>query len=190
MRQEDYCKLPQILRESRFRKSLAVLSVAHKSDGRTTEYCLDPESDVGKLEAIDFDAVKEFLRKDGFVFKGKSADALFISGDDYYLIEFKTGRINTAEILRKAYDSVMALIEFDVVEWQQCKSLLSFILVGTEAKERVSHLLKKSRDEYMSPTYKGVDADPRTIVGQIVKEFLICTHDDFNKFVSSRLWSN
>ena len=98
------------------------------------------------MEAIDFDAVKEFLRKDGFVFKGKSADALFISGDDYYLIEFKTGRINTAEILRKAYDSVMALIEFDVVEWQQCKSLLSFILVGTEAKERVSHLLKPEFD--------------------------------------------
>lgn len=190
MKQEDYCKLPQVLQESRFRKSLAVLSIAEKSDNSTTEYCLDPDSDVGKLEAIDFDAVKEVWRKEGFVFKGKSADALFLAGDDYYLIEFKTGGINVADILRKAYDSVIALVEFGVLDWNQCKKQLSFILVGTEVKERLQHLLCISRSDYMHPSYHGLDTDPRTIEQQIVREFVIHTPSTFKLFVSEQHWSD
>ena len=190
MRQEDYDKLPQDLRDSRFHKSLAELSAAKDSTGNVIRYCLDPESDAGQLKAIDFDAVKGYWRKDCFVFKGKSADALFVNGDDYYLIEFKTGGINVADILRKAYDSVIALVEFGVLDWNQCKKQLSFILVGTEVKERLQHLLCISRSDYMHPSYHGLDTDPRTIEQQIVREFVIHTPSTFKLFVSEQHWSD
>ena len=188
MTPEDFNKLPEDLRESRFRRSLSELSATDARPDGSREYCIVPDSTIGHLLAMDFDLVKEHWRKDRLVFMGKSADALLVNGEDWYLIEFKTGGINVAESLRKVYDSAIALVEFGVLTWEQCKSRLTFILVGKEVETRLDQLRRKSRSDYMDPAYKAVDLDPRTVEGQVVKEFLIFTPSEFESFASRCNW--
>ena len=190
MTPDDFNKLPDDLREYRFRKSLGELSATDARPDGSREYCIALDSAICHLLAIDFDSVKEYWRKDRLVFMGKSADALLVDGEDWYLIEFKTGGINVAESLRKVYDSAMALVEFGILTWEQCKSRLTFILVGKEVETRLEQLRKKSRSEYMDLAYKAVDLDPRTVEGQIVKEFLIYTPSEFETLAVAHQWRN
>lgn len=188
MKLSDFNLLPSDLRNMAFRNSLAELSATKSKNDEDEKYCIEPTSSAGRVQAVDFDAVKEYWRGGRFVFKGKSADALIVDGSEYYLIEFKTGRIDTAELLRKAYDSVLALVEYNVLTLDQCKQHLTFLLVGTEAEMRLGQLRKKSVVEYMNPSYICVNRDPRTVVGQVVKCFEIYTPEEFETFVLQKQW--
>ena len=188
MKPNDFDLLPSDLQDMVFRKSLADLSATKPKPEEEKRYCIGPTSSAGKVQAVDFDAVKEYWRGGRFVFKGKSADALIVDGPEYYLIEFKTGRIDTAESLRKAYDSAMALVEYNVLTWDQCKQHLTFLLVGTEAEIRLGQLRNKSVADYMNPSYSCVNHDPRTVVGQVVKSFEIYTPEEFETFVLQKQW--
>ena len=188
MKQRDFDILPDDLRDVSFRKSLSELSLTKSKNDEDKKYCIEPTSSAGRVQAVDFDAVKEYWRGGRFVFKGKSADALIVDGPEYYLIEVKTGRIDTAESLRKAYDSAMALVEYNILTWNQCKQHLTFLLVGTEAEKRLGQLRKKSVAAYMNPSYTGVNNDPRIVVGQAVNGFEIYTPEEFETFVLQKQW--
>ena len=176
------------MRDVGFRKSLSELSATKSKLEEDKKYCIEPTSRAGRVQAVDFDAVKEYWRSGRFVFKGKSADALIVDGSEYYLIEFKTGRIVADDLLRKVYDSAMALVEYNVLTWDQCKQHLTFVLVGTEVEMRLAHLRKKSAVDYTNPSYSGVNQDPRTVVGQVVKGFEIYTPAEFVAFAVEKQW--
>ena len=144
MKPGDFNFLLSDLRDMAFRNSLVELSAAKSKLEEDKRYCIEPTSSAGSVQAVNFDAVKDYWRNGKFMFKGKSADALIVDGVEYYLIEFKTGRIDTAESLRKAYDSAMALVEYNILTWDQCKQHLTFVLVGTEVETRLAHLRNKS----------------------------------------------
>ena len=188
MKQSDFGLFPKDLRDMSFRKSLAELSATKSKLEEDKKYCIEPTSSAGMVQALDFDAVKEHWRDGKFVFKGKSADALIVDGSEYYLIEFKTGRIVADDLLRKVYDSAMALVEYNVLTWDQCKQHLTFVLVGTEVETRLAHLRKKSVADYTNPSYSGVNQDPRTVVGQVVKGFEIYTPAEFEAFAEGKNW--
>lgn len=188
MKQSDFDRLPDDLRNVAFRKSLAELSATKLKTGAEKRYCVAPASNAGKVQAIDFDSVKDFWRDGKFVFKGKSADALIADGSEYYLIEFKTGGINISDTLRKTYDSAMALAEHNVLTWDQCRHHLTFVLVGTEVEKRLEQIRKKSVADCMNPSYSGVNNDPRTVVGQLVKGFEVYTPAEFEDFVLQKQW--
>lgn len=174
-----------------FLQSLSTLSASKNDSDNGRKYVISSESDVGRFEAVDFDAVKnEWYKNRGkFDTLPKSADALIVDGDEFFLVEFKTKTIERADILRKAYDSAMALVEFGGLSWKRCKEHLTFILVGSEADTRLADLRKISLDDYMSPSYNGADSDPRTVTGQIVKEFLLFTPEEFEAFAVERNWT-
>lgn len=188
MKLSDFDLLPDDLRDVVFRKSLAELSATKSKFTEDKKYCIGLTSSVGMVQALDFDAVKEHWRDGRFVFKGKSADALIVDGTEYYLIEFKTGGIAVDDLLRKVYDSAMALVEYNVLTWDQCKQHLTFVLVGTEVETRLAHLRKKTVADYMNPSYSSVNQDPRTIVGQVVKCFQIYTPAEFEAFAAEKQW--
>ena len=188
MKQSDFDRLHDGLQNVVFRKPLAELSATKAKSGAEKKYCIAPTSNAGNVQAIDFDSVKDYWRDGKFVFKGKSADALIVDGSEYYLIEFKTGGIDIADTLRKAYDSAMALVEYNVLTWDQCKQHLTFVLVGTEVETRLAHLRKKSVADYTNPSYSGVNQDPRTVVGQVVKGFEIYTPTEFEAFALGKQW--
>ena len=182
--------IQDILAAGGFFQPLAKLSATKPDSNGAIQYVFLPESPAGQLEAIAFDSVKNawYQDKDKFVFLPKSADALIVDGYEYFLVEFKTKEIKRADILRKAYDSAMVLVEFGGLSWKTCKERLTFIVVGTEAETRLADLRKLSRADYMDPHYKNADADPRTVIEQIVKEFLLFTPEEFEAFAYRRHW--
>ena len=183
--------IQDILGTRKFRKSLTILSATKKKAGAKRRWGICPQSDVGRFRAVDFDSVKnEWYRdKAKFVFLPKSADALIVDGDEFFLVEFKTEKIERAEILRKAYDSAIALVEFGGLSWKTCKEHLTFIVVGSEAGNRLADLRKISCNDFMLPSYNGAGSDPRTVIGQIVKEFLLFTPGEFVAFAAKRNWT-
>ena len=188
MKPSDFDGLSDDLRNEDFRKPLAELSATKAKLGAEKKYCVAPTSNAGKVQAIDFDLVKDYWRDGKFVFKGKSADALIVDGLEYYLIEFKTGGINIADTFRKACDSAMALVEHNVLTWDQCRHHLTFVLVGAEVEKRLEQIRKKSVADCMNPSCSDVNNDPRTVVGQVVKNFEIYTPAEFEDFVLAKQW--
>ena len=169
------------------KKSLAVLSRSATSSTGAFNACLDPETPAGDILAYEFDTIKLRQNK-GRPFKGKSADALIVADDEYYLIEFKTGGIAVDDVLRKAYDSALVLIEMGALTWQGCREHLTFIVVGKEMEKRFQQIYKTPLSDCMQPGYKQVNMDPRVISGQVVKEVLLQTVLDFENYASEKKW--
>lgn len=186
MNLNDWTRLPQDLQNECFHKSLAELSATTPQVGCCKIFCINPSSNAGMVQAVDFDAVKNHWRNGKFVFPGKSADALIVHDSEYYLCEFKTGRIIIADILRKVYDSALALVEFNVLNWEQCKQHLTFILVGIDIENRFAQLRHKNEADYMDPSYPSTNIDPRIVTGQAVKQFNILSPSEFAEFLHQK----
>lgn len=169
------------------KKSLAVLSRSATSSTGAFNACLDSGTPAGDILAYDFDTIKLRQNK-GRPFKGKSADALIIDNGDYYLIEFKTGGIAVDDILRKVYDSALVLVEMGALTWQGCKEHLTFIVVGKEMEKRFQQAYKTPLSVCMQPGYRQVNMDPRVVSGQVAKEVLLQTIQDFEKYAAAKKW--
>ena len=184
----DFSALPAELRADRFRKTLADLSKTKPKSGEEVRYCLDPDSAVGQIKALDFDAIKSAWYAEGFVFLGKSADALIVDGGDYFLVEFKVSKMPVAETMRKVYDSAVALVEHGILTWESCRQRLSFILVGKQARLRFDRNYGRLAAEFMAENYRNADADPRILTGQVVREVYVMDVPDFTSFTLEKGW--
>lgn len=137
---------------------------------RLSDDCLLETSPIAQLKALHFDGIKDSYYEP-FIFKPKSADALYIVGDEWYLIEFKRGEMNRVGLFRKAYDSAIVLVEHCGRDWKFCQEHLHYIVVGREADKRFS--------ENEPP-----NTDPRIVAGQVVKDAAVMNVSKFESFMS------
>lgn len=88
------------------------------------------------LKVINFDKIPlNYAKGKGWSGIPKSNDALYISNDKWYFIEFKNGSINKADIYRKIYDSLIMLIELGVIQnLQYSREIINYILVYNSDK--------------------------------------------------------
>ena len=131
---------PNAMRKHEPLHSVCRLSTFHATSARKLDdgncpnvptHALDASLQSGSLQAVDFDAVKSFY------YSGNgnvpcSVDAATFEQDGVYLIEFKCGDANQAQLLRKVYDSVMLLIEHDNYTFKKARDEVSYIVVSAK----------------------------------------------------------
>lgn len=90
------------------------------------------------FEVVNFDMVKrQYLNELGFSEEdAKSVDAVFQSGDKYYLIEFKNGTIDSKNIKEKVKDTLLILGDIVGSTLSDSREKFEFILVYSEELHR------------------------------------------------------
>lgn len=70
------------------------------------------------LKVIHFDKIpKKYSKKIGCSKVPRSNDALYITdSDDWYFVEFKNGKIDSADVYRKCYDSLLMMLDMKIVD--------------------------------------------------------------------------
>ena len=88
------------------------------------------------IKAVRFDKVSNAYGKLLHSNPPKTNDALYISETGkWYFVEFKSGSIDRADIYRKMYDSVNALIELKIISGlAESRTNIEYILVYNEGK--------------------------------------------------------
>lgn len=125
MTEENISKLPEI-----FKNCINTLKKTSQDETNSiymTESC---------IKVINFDKIpKRYSKGKGWIGVPKSNDALYISNDKWYFIEFKNGSIDRAEIYRKLYDSLIMLIDMGIVEsLDYSRNNINYILVYNSDK--------------------------------------------------------
>jgi hypothetical protein len=117
-----------------FKENLSTLKNTSLDDnGKETQYMVQSE-----LEVVDFDKVKAAYISDMKLADNPcSSDALYESDSEYYLIEFKNGKIDRRtiyDVQRKIYDSLLIFNDIMDTNISFCRNHLNFILVYNEWK--------------------------------------------------------
>ncbi len=89
------------------------------------------------LSVIHYDKIpNEYCRGKGWSFVPKSNDALYICKNGYwYFIEFKNGSIDKSDLYRKLYDSIIMLIDLNVIpNFDFSRDKIIYILVYNSIK--------------------------------------------------------
>ena len=89
------------------------------------------------LEVVDFDKIpNEYARGRGWQGVPNSNDALYIDiNGKCFFIEFKNGSIKKEEIYRKIYDSLIMLMEWEIIpDFDFVRKNINYILVYNEGK--------------------------------------------------------
>lgn len=174
-------------------QSLSDLSVSDQGKS-----CLNTTQHVhaALLQAVNFDKVKENWYQERFPNQVKSCDALYYHDDNYYLLEFKTGKVNGLDVFRKIYDSIIGLMEHKKLTLDECRRQLNVILIANHAENSPNapldnHLQKQSQWEYsMDKSFleKLKDNDIRRLTNYLVKWAYRMTPDVFETFVHEKRW--
>ena len=152
-----------------------------------------------KLEAVNFDKVKEGWYQSRFHDQVKSCDALYYHDNDYFLIEFKTGQVDGLDVFRKIYDSIIGLIEHNILTLDDCRQHLNVILIANNAEESpnqpyADRLLGLA--EWTYPTegdrwkkfWENLkNKDIRRLTNFLVKWAYRMTPDDFERYCMEKL---
>ena len=106
MTKETIEKLPDVLKDNIC--EIKKTSSYDNGKGNMTE---------SHIKVVNFDNVpKEYTRGKGWKCVPKSNDALYVTEDgQWYFIEFKNGSIDCADVYRKIYDSIIVLIELNIL---------------------------------------------------------------------------
>ena len=114
-------ELPEILK-----KNICTLKKS-SFDQSGNEYMCE-----SSIKVVDFDKIpNEYCRGKGWPCVPTSNDALYITTDkEGYFIEFKNGTVEKAKIYRKIYDSLIMLIELDIIpDLNFARNNINYILV-------------------------------------------------------------
>ena len=122
-----------------FRKHLSSFYETSKSKPddmpSAIKYCISKDI---QLEAIDFDAVQRDWSKVKRANGEKvpcSVDAMYFTEGKMYAVEFKSGtNVDSVNLVRKIYDTVMALIEKDRQDIVTCRSKVEYLVVAEQSK--------------------------------------------------------
>lgn len=110
-----------------------------------------------QVQMVDFDKVKTaYMNKNHMTEESaKSVDALYQSGENVYMIEFKNGDFSPSEIKEKCLDSVLIFNSITGKQLEYDRKYLKFILVyNPEAKKMSSkekkeyHLALRAKSDY------------------------------------------
>lgn len=124
-----------------------------------------------------------------------SVDALYLSRRGAYLIEFKFDTASIENVTRKAYDSVMLMIEYDGYDFQRARRELSYLVVSTGVTDRItgaSRALGRAKAYCREPWIKFRSMDDHwkvsSLEGVVVKE-AFCMHPaTFDYFAKLKGW--
>lgn len=134
-------------------KSLFELSKTEQLDdeGRP-RHALQDDTLFQKIAAVDFDAVRQNWYPNA---PGKnvpcSVDGLNFESNGTYLLEFKSGSAEAANLLRKAYESVMMLIEHDGYNFQRARREITYIVVAKTLEDAADQATGRARDYTREP---------------------------------------
>lgn len=180
------------------KKSFRELSESRTDPSKPVRYCVNVGGRCEKIEAINFDpVVNDFYAC--VPFAAKSTDALYIWQDEVYLIEFKTGEVDTDAMYRKLYDSCIMLVEAGVLTWNDCLLRVTGMLVQENAAHRFSaYDLPGTARPASDPPYEyalpldlscmNSDTDYRILSDYLVKKVYVLTPNDFDAFGLQRGW--
>ena len=126
MTEEDIEKLPEILKDYICTLKRASLDTTNK------QYMCE-----STIKVVNFDKIPNAYAKGrGWKSVPNSNDALYISFENrWYFIEFKNGSIDKADLYRKIYDSVIMLLEMNIIpDIEFVRKNIEFILVYNSEK--------------------------------------------------------
>lgn len=189
-----------IFRGSSFLSTLRQTS-ARKSDdqadGQMESYAFDSQYATSSIGCIDFDALKlaSYPPAQGRM-TPCSADALIFEHNGTFLIEFKFLTAEIENITRKAYDSVMLMIEHGGYTFAQSRKEISYLVVSTGIVNRMEdkhRALWRGLAYSREPWKKFRNSDDHwkvaSLEGVIVKE-AYCMHPaTFDYYVKLNHWS-
>lgn len=179
-----------------FRKHLSTFYETSKSkpDDKlsTVKYCIP--SDI-QLEAVDFDAVQRDWYKVQRANGEKvpcSVDAMYFTEGKIYAVEFKSGiNVEAANLIRKIYDTVMALIEKDEQDIATCRSKVEYIVVAEHRKSsqeivntRVAGYMSKPWDAHIWDRWKLYNLE-----NVILSRAYVIPPELFSRFAMNKHWS-
>lgn len=95
-------------------------------------HALSADHKSASLPAVDFDAVKNILYLNTTGNMPCSVDAATWERDGVYLVEFKCGGADRAQLIRKIYDSIMLLIEYDSYSFVKARNEIYYIVVSAK----------------------------------------------------------
>lgn len=142
MKDEIITELPEI-----FRNHICTLKKASLDNSKNENMC------ESLLEVIDFDKIPNvYSRGKGWRAVPKSNDALYVSTDGkWHFIEFKNGDVKKHEIYRKLYDSLIMLVELNVIpDLDFSRNNFIYILVYNSDKYPLKAEESSSRDSVYS----------------------------------------
>lgn len=90
------------------------------------------------IKVVEFDKIPdEYARGKGWRGVPKSNDALYIdTKDEWFFVEFKNGAVKKDEIYRKMYDSLIMLVELEIIpNFDFARNNINYILVYNEGKK-------------------------------------------------------
>lgn len=88
-----------------------------------------------KIKVVNFDLVKhEYCKNIGLLDIASFVEALYFKDDNIYFIEFKNGRIDKNEVIKKIYDSLLMFSDISQKDISYFREHLHFILVYNEEK--------------------------------------------------------
>ena len=95
------------------------------------------------IDVVDFDKIpQKFSKGKGWAGVPKSVDALYIDLPSWTFIEFKNGSVDKCDIHRKIYDSILMLLELNIMpDMNFVRQNVKYILV---CKEDPSVAVQKS----------------------------------------------
>lgn len=161
----------------------------------------------GKIMAVAFDTVRKkwFPYEDGHN-SPCTVDALYYAQDgNTYMIEFKVGQ-NAHNVLRKAYDTALLLIEMDKIPVQQLREKYTYITVSSNVtkidrrfaapyeyldkpwdKEEYQKFLNETQED---KNYKNflTNSHLKDITGIVIAKAYLMHPDMFEDFVQFEHW--
>ncbi len=126
MTEDIISNLPDI-----FRNHICTLRKASLDDSNKCNMC------ESTLNVIHFDKIpNEYCRGKGWSSVPKSNDALYICADGtWYFVEFKNGSIDKSSLFRKLYDSIIMLIDLNIIpDFEFSRNTVNYILVYNSNK--------------------------------------------------------
>lgn len=130
--------------EARLKDFICTLKKASKDTSNGQFMC------ESQLPVMNFDKMSEIYKQER---RGptcpKTNDALYITKNgEWYFIEFKNGRVKTADIHDKIYDSVIMLVDLKIIpDFEFARQNFHYILVYNDEKNQ-GLSKSQSRDEF------------------------------------------
>ena len=172
-------------------------SARHDDDAATplSDHALAEDMAVAALKAVDFDAVKrKWFPWDGECNVPCSVDAVTYERDGTYLVEFKCGKAEIDNVIRKVYDSVLMLMEHDELTIRQARTDYTYLVVSNDLTVWNSRLKSLSRSlaycrEPWVRYQKSLDQwRLANLEGVVVAKAYAMPPEMFNLFAKVRHW--
>lgn len=132
---------------------------------------------------IDFDAIKDdYIQSLSLKETPKSSDALVKCGEKYYFIEFKNGRVNKYDVMKKVYDSLLIFMDVIHENISFTRKKVNFILVYNYEKNKESIQREIQENKRDGKMLKKDEIQQSTGIQDITKHFFGYANKKFDPF--------